>query len=115
MRIFLAVASAYNWFLEQLDINNAFLHGDLHEDVYMELPPGFTSSNPHQVCKLQKSLCGLNQASREWYTNLSHAMVSLDYVQYVADHLLFIKARGSSFTALLVYVDDIVLARNDIG
>jgi len=65
IRFILSVATSKCWFLEQLGVNNVFIHGDLQEKVYMIPPPGLHLSNPQQVCKLQNFIYGLKQASRE--------------------------------------------------
>jgi hypothetical protein len=104
----------HNWHLHQLDVNNAFLHGELQEDVYMIVPPGVPHSNPNQVCKLHKSLYGLKQASRKWYERLTSVLIINGYKQASSDHSLFLKSTSSSFTILLVYVDDVILAGNSL-
>jgi hypothetical protein len=110
VRILLAVASVRNWNLHQLDVNNAFLHGELKEDVYMTVPDGVTCSKPNQVCKLLKSLYGLKQASRKWYERLTSLLIQEGYTQSSADYSLFTLHNANDFTALLIYVDDIILA-----
>jgi hypothetical protein len=114
VRLVLALASPNHWNLHQLDVNNDFLHGDLQEDVFMTLPPGVSSSKPNQVCKLLKSLYGLKQSSRKWYQKLSSILLQQHYIQASANHSLFIKKPASSFTLLLVYVDDIILAGDSL-
>ena len=87
----------------------------------MTLPPGFHSKGEcvsasytaPKVCKLVKSLYGLRQASRQWYTKLSATIKELGFVQSQADHSLFVHSKGSLFTALLVYVNDTVITGND--
>ena len=69
-RLLLSIAVNKNWQIHQLDISNAFLHGDLTELIYMEQPQGFKDSAfPHHVCQLRKSLYGLKQAPRECFAN----------------------------------------------
>ncbi|XP_020979247.1 uncharacterized protein LOC107642837 [Arachis ipaensis] len=102
------------WPIYQLDVNNAFLHGD-SEDVYMTLPPGISFSHPNQCCKLLKSLYDLRQSSRMWYEKLSKLLISCGYQQTLSNYSLFVKFIGAEVSVLLVYVNDIVLTGNSIS
>lgn len=109
VRMLLALASIKKWHIYQLDVNNGFLHGELKEEVYMCVPPGIETVNSSKVCKLLKSLYGLKQASRQWYERLSNLLLYLSSKQAHSDHSLFTHITPTSYTALLIYVDDIVL------
>jgi Reverse transcriptase (RNA-dependent DNA polymerase) len=80
VRTLVSLAANERWKLHQLDVKNAFLHGELLEEVYMEIPPGFdTNQTIGKVCKLKKSLYGLKQSPRVWFDRFRKAMVGTRY------------------------------------
>ena len=110
VRTFLAVAAVRNWELHQMDVHNAFLHGELSEEVYMKLPPSYTCSQPGKVCRLCKSLYGLEQAPRQWFAKLSAALKHYGFTQSYTDYSLFNYIQGTVSLHVLVYVDDLIIA-----
>lgn len=118
IRALLATAVHNHWHIAQLCINNAFLHGDLTEDIYMSLPPGYPTSglnHKHSVCKLQKSLYGLKQANRQWFLKLSEFLSHLGFKHSYADTSLFTYKHNHTFLCLLVYMDDLLITGNNIS
>lgn len=114
IRVVLSLAVTYGWDIQQVDVNNAFLNGELVETVHMLQPEGFADSqNPHHVCKLTKALYGFKQAPRAWFEKLKHALLSWNFVNSVADSSLFIYKKDEQVMYVLVYVDDILLTGND--
>jgi hypothetical protein len=100
--------------LHQLDIKNAFLHRDLQEEVYMEIPPGFTTNQTKgKVLRLKKSLYGLKQSPRTWFDRFRRAMCDMGYRHCNGDHTLFYRYIGNHITILAVYVDDIIITEDD--
>ncbi|CAM8943489.1 unnamed protein product [Rhodiola kirilowii] len=81
----------------------------------MDQPEGFiTTGNEHKVCKLRKSIYGLKQASRQWYLKFNDTITSYGFVEITVDRCIYIKVSGSKFVILVLYVDDILLAANDM-
>lgn len=113
VRVLLSLAVAKGWSIQQLDVNNAFLHGDLHEEVYMQLPQGYAGKGENMVCHLNKSLYGLKQASRCWFAKFSNVLLAMGFFQSKADYSLFYRHKGKSSILLLVYVDDIIITGTD--
>ena len=115
VRILVSLAAHFDWPLLQYDVKNAFLHGDLDEEIYMSIPPGFEGNKTSdKVCKLKKALYGLKQSPRAWFSRFAKVMRDSGYRQSQGDHTLFFKHSASGgVTALLVYVDDIIVTGND--
>jgi transposase InsO family protein len=113
LRLVLALAVQFNWFIHQLDISNAFLHGYLEEEVFMEQPKGFEDTqHPDFVCRLHKSIYGLKQAPRAWFMRLSQALLEIGFTGSLVDTSLFHYHSSSVSVFVLVYVDDIIVTSN---
>lgn len=81
VRLLITIATVHSWPLDQIDVNNAFLHGFLKDDIYMLPPPGFKGATAGQVCKLARSLYGLKQASREWNMEFCRHLLNQGFAQ----------------------------------
>ena len=96
-----------------MDVKNAFLHGDLKEDVYMRPPVGLTSTPTSAVCKLRRSLYGLKQAPRAWYEKFTSTLLKFAFLKSKYDASLFLRKTEIGIVILLVYVDDIIITSTD--
>ncbi|KAK9049562.1 hypothetical protein SSX86_031470 [Deinandra increscens subsp. villosa] len=110
IRTVLTLALNKNWPIHQLDVKNAFLHGELKETVYMYQPVGFRHQQfPDHVCLLKKSLYGLKQAPRAWFKRFADYVVRLGFCNSKCDTSLFTYRKGTDIAYILLYVDDIIL------
>ena len=110
IRTLLAIAAAKKWKLYQLDVKNAFLNGDLEEEIYVEQPQGYVHPDyPDYVCKLEKALYGLNQAPRAWYHKLVLCLMKQEFKELDADPSLFVKCKGNEIVVICIYVDDLII------
>lgn len=115
VRVLLSLAANLDWPLQQLDIKNAFLNGDLEEEVYMDAPPGFGEKFGTKVCKLNKSLYGLKQSPRVWFEKFTLFVKSQGYTQGQGDLTMFFRhSKDGKIAILIVYVDDIILTGDDV-
>jgi len=113
VRLFLKVAAGNDWPVYQMDVYNAFLHGDLEEEVYMKPPPGFYPKDEQKVCRLRKLIYGLTQAPRCWFEKLTSSLRDYGFQQTHADYSLFTFDRDGIQIRLLIYVDDMILTGNN--
>jgi hypothetical protein len=111
----LTLALSRNWAIHQLSVKNAFLHGTLTVTVYWSQPTGFVdSARLNLVYQLNRSLYGLKQASRAWYSRFAFDLDSIGFVEAKLYTSLFIYRRGDDTVYLLLYIDDIVLTASTV-
>ncbi|KAG7536916.1 GAG-pre-integrase domain [Arabidopsis suecica] len=114
VRVVLSLATNLEWDLWQMDVKNAFLQGELEEEVYMRPPPGLEDKEaPGKVLKLNKAIYGLKQSPRAWYHKLSTTLLGRGFKRSEADHTLFTLPSQEGIVVILVYVDDIIISGND--
>jgi hypothetical protein len=113
IQVVLSIATSQEWPIHQLDVKNAFLHGNLAETIFTQQHVGFLSSvYPDYICKLHKSLYGLKQAPCTWFLCFTSFLSKLGFHASKSDSSLFVLRHGHSTAYLPVYVDDIVLTTN---
>ena len=116
VRLILAIVAHLDLELFQMDVKTAFLNGELDEEIYMDQPVGFeVKGQERKVCRLQRSIYGLKQSSRQWYFRFHNSITSFGFEMIEEDHCVYIKRSKKSVIILSLYVDDILLAGNDMS
>ena len=113
VRLLLALAAHFQWLIQQFDVKNVFLHGDLTDEVYMQHPSGYSLGPRGMVCRLRKSLYGLKQSPWMWFGKFSTVMRVQGYTQSNDDATLFFHHIPGGVAILVVYVDDILITGSD--
>ena len=111
----LAIVANLDLELYQMDVKIAFLNKKLDEKIYMDQLQGFVvKGQKHKVCKLKWFIYGLKQSSRQWYLRFHQAIIQDGFEMIEEDHYVYDKQSKGSFLILSLYVDDILLAGNDM-
>jgi len=115
LRIILSIAAYFDYEIWQMDVKTAFLNGNLTEDVYMMQPEGFVDpTNAGKICKLQKSIYGLKQASQSWNIRFDEVVKGFGFIKNEEEACVYKKESESYVAFLILYVDDILLIGNNI-
>ena len=111
----MTLVANFNLKLYKMDVKTMFRNGDIDETIYMVQPENFVSCDAKSmVCKLKKSIYRFKQASPQWYYKFHQVIVSFSFEMNVVDNFVYHKFSGSKHIFLVLYVDDILLAKNDI-
>ncbi|KAL0289496.1 UNVERIFIED_CONTAM: hypothetical protein Sradi_7072700 [Sesamum radiatum] len=97
------------------DVKTTFLNGFVEEEIFTDQSEGFTIVGEEQkVCRLQRFIYSLKQASRSWNTRSDEVIRGYDFIKNDYDPCIYKKISGSSVAYLVLYVDDILLIENDV-
>eukprot|EP00253_Pinus_taeda_P025576 PITA_25576 len=109
----LFLATSLKWEVHQMDFKSAFLHGDLHEEIYMEQPTGFIKIDFGLVCRLKKSLYGLKQAPQAWCAKMDSFLLETIFSRCHFDNTIYTNKVGKYLIIIVLYVDDLILTGSD--
>ena len=108
IQLVLSIVAANFWEVHHMDVKSYFLHGDLHEEIYMEQPQGFVKDSS-LVCRLWRSLYGLKQTPRAWYEKMDSFLLASHFTRYHSNPTVYIQCHGVDLLILVLYVDDLII------
>ena len=117
IRLVLAIAASKHWKVHHMDVKSEFIHGEIHEDIYIQEPEGL-QEDPSLVCRLKKSLYGLKQAPRAWYSKMDNFLLSLGFERCKSNPNVYFQNNGDLLQFIVLYVDYIFIILSfiaDIG
>ncbi|KAA0032127.1 retrovirus-related pol polyprotein from transposon tnt 1-94 [Cucumis melo var. makuwa] len=116
IRILLSIAAYYDYEIWQMDVKTAFFNDNLEETIYMQQPKGFiTPSQEQKICKLNRSIYELKQASQSWNIRFDTAIKPYDFDHIIDKPCVYKRIINNLVAFLVLYVDDILLIGNDVG
>eukprot|EP00253_Pinus_taeda_P022735 PITA_22735 len=92
----ISLAASLKWEVHQMDVKSVFLHGDLHEEIYMELPPSFIKSDSSLICQLKKSLYRIKQAPRAWCAKMDSFLLDSGFSRCHSNNTIYTKKVNST-------------------
>ncbi|GJW50858.1 retrotransposon protein, putative, ty1-copia subclass [Tanacetum coccineum] len=102
IRILIVIVAYYDYEIYQMDVKTVFLNGHLTEEVYMVQPEGFVNPKyPNRVCKLQRSIYGIKQASRQWNKRFDEQIKKFGFTQNCDESCVYVKASGREAAYIL--------------
>ena len=114
IRLILAIVAHVDLELYQMDVKTVFFNRELEDEIYMKQPEGYITNNQEcKVCKLKRLIHGLKQSTRQWYLRFHESMMTYGFLMTEEDHCVYVKRLEGNFVILSLYVDDILLARNN--
>jgi hypothetical protein len=115
VQILLTIVAYFDYEVRKMDVKMTFLNGNLTENVYMTQSQGFVDpKHAWEICKLLKFIYGLKQASRSWNLCFDEVVKGFGFIKNLEERWVYKKFSGSVVVFLVLYVDDILLIKNDI-
>jgi len=117
LRLLFAIAAQLGLIIHQMDVDTAFLHADIQEEIYIKPPEGMLLPEGMNCFRLKKALYGLKQSPREWYNNMNAFLLSIHFKRLYGEACLYYREDDDDHTICIIslYVDDILIAGNTLA